>query len=149
MKTKYSEDISTIDSLTAVLSSSNIDEGYRAQLSAMRKSNLENLIKEVHKYKISTYEKKGITHYATRISSSEKVYAKSLDELYEKLFCHYSGRSLKETATIKSLFDEALDWHIAKKGNTGKTKKKKPVHLQFIYQRHRFRKKTHKGHQSI
>jgi integrase len=124
MKTKYSEDISTIDSLTAVLSSSNIDEGYRAQLSAMRKSNLENFIKEVHKYKISTYEKKGITHYATRISSSEKVYAKSLDELYEKLFCHYSGRSLKETATIKSLFDEALDWHIAKKGNTVKTKKR-------------------------
>jgi integrase len=52
------------------------------------------------------------------------VYAKSLEELYEKLFCHYSGKSLKETATIKSLFDEALDWHIAKKGNTGKTKKR-------------------------
>lgn len=124
MKTKYSDDISTIDSLTELLSSSNIDEGYRAQLSAMRKSNLEKYIKEVHKYKISTYEKKGVTHYATRISSSEKVYAKSLEELYEKLFCHYSGKSLKESATIKSIFGEALDWHIAKKGNTGKTKKR-------------------------
>ena len=59
MKTKYSDDISTIDSLTVVLNSSNINDGYRAQLSAMRKSNLENLIKEVHKYKISTYEKNG------------------------------------------------------------------------------------------
>ena len=129
MKTKYSEDISTIDSLTAVLNSSNIDEGYRAQLSTMRKSNLENYIDKVHKYKISTYEKKGIVHFATRISSTEKVYAKSLEELYEKLFCHYSGKSLKDTATIQSVFSEALDWHTAKKGNTGKTR----IRNQYTY----------------
>ncbi len=129
MKTKNSEDISTIDSLTAVLNSSNIDEGYRAQLSTMRKSNLENYIDKVHKYKISTYEKKGIVHFATRISSTEKVYAKSLEELYEKLFCHYSGKSLKDTATIQSVFSEALDWHTAKKGNTGKTR----IRNQYTY----------------
>ena len=82
MKTKYSDDISTIDSLTKLISSSTIDEGYRAHLSAMKKSNLENYINQVHKYKISTYEKKGITHFATRISSTEKVYAKSREELY-------------------------------------------------------------------
>ena len=122
MKTKYSDDISTIDSLTVVLNSSTIDDGYRAELCAMRKSNLENYINQVHKYKISTYEKKGITYFATRISSTEKVYAKSREELYEKLFCHYSGRSLMDTATIQSIFSEALDWHTAKKGNTEKTR---------------------------
>ena len=118
MTTEYCDDISAIDSLTKILCSANINDSDRAILSAMRKSSLENYIKSHHKYDITPYKGK---YFATRISSSKKIYAKSLDELYKKLYSYYSGKTLYETATISSIFDKALEWHASENCNTQKT----------------------------
>lgn len=124
--------INEIDSLTNLLHSATITFSRRAELCAMRKSSLENFIRDNHKYKISTYEKKGVIYYTTRLNGSTKIHARSLEELYDRLYRVYSGKEFAETASIESVFIDALEWHTSKKNNAPKTVRR----TQYTFERY-------------
>lgn len=124
MITEYRNNVSLIDSLTEAIKKDIMSEDERAQMHAMKKTLIENFIKERHKNAISTYRSGKYTTYTTRVGGGKKISAQSLDALYEKLYCFYSGKTMKETATMESLFSEALEWHCSENSNTQKTKRR-------------------------
>lgn len=101
-----------------------LTDGDRAFIMYMNKKILENYIKEHHHNEIITEHIGKYDYVKTRVKEAKGGYirAKDLDSLYEKLYSHYSGADLSNSATIMSLFSDALDWHTEKKGNTEKTK---------------------------
>lgn len=122
MKIEYSNNISLIDSLTEALKDDTIGSDERAQLQYMKKTRIENYIKEHHKNAISTYSAHGHITYTTRIKGQGKISAQTLEQLYEKLYVYYSGKSLKDNATFASIFKDALEWHSKENSNSHKTR---------------------------
>ncbi|MCR5740383.1 MAG: tyrosine-type recombinase/integrase [Lachnospiraceae bacterium] len=117
MKTEYSNNISLIDSLTESLKNDSIGCDERAQMHAMKRSLIENYIKNHHTNTISTYTSRGYTTYTTRVKGGNKISAQSIEKLYEKLYEFYSGKTFKNNATFASVFKEALEWHSGEKNN--------------------------------
>ena len=101
----------TIDHLTDLLKDDRMSESDRAEIAQMKKLYLEKFIKEHHKYKISEVIKKRYHGYKTRIDSTHHLSAKTLDELYERLYDHYTGKTLSDRATIGNILDAVLEWH--------------------------------------
>lgn len=101
----------TIDHLTELLKDDKMCDSDRAEIAHMRKSNLEKFIRENHKYAISEVIKKSYHGYKTRIDSTHHLSAKTLDELYERLYDHYTGKTLSDRATIGNILDAVLEWH--------------------------------------
>ncbi len=113
-----------ISLLTEILKSDKISDGDRAYIMHMNKLNIDNYILENHHYSITEYTKNGYHGFKIRINSQKYLFAPDLETLKEKLYCHYSGKTLKEKATINSIFSEALDQHCSDNHCTDKTKKR-------------------------
>lgn len=122
MKIEYSNNISLIDSLTEILKSDSISADERAQMHAMKKSLIEKYIKEHHTNAISTYTSHGHITYTTRVKGKNKISAQSIEQLYEKLYEHYSGKKFIRIATFATVFDDALEWHSTENFNSSKTR---------------------------
>lgn len=103
--------MSLIDELNISIKNDNISDDERALMHTMRKSLLDNFIQEHHKNAISTYKSGKYTTYTTRVKGGKKISAQSIEALYMKLYEFYTGKALKESATICSIFNDALVWH--------------------------------------
>ena len=130
MTTQYDDNISTIDNLTNLLSSSTLSGSSRASISMERDELIKKFVKERHKnkkgepYEISIYYKNGVEYFNTRVSSNKKISAHYIDELYKKLYEYYSGKDTQKKLSIQTIFGPALEWHAKKSGNTLKTIKR-------------------------
>ena len=122
MITEYRCNVSLIDSLTEAIKKDIMSEDERAQMYAIKKSLIEKFIKENHKNAISTYSSHGYSTYTTRVKGGKKISAQSMDQLYEKLYEYYSGRTLRDKSTFSSIFFDALEWHTLENSNTNKTR---------------------------
>lgn len=109
--------------LTDLLNSPNISESDRVIYAKMRRLNLEKYITDHHKNAICRREKtvngKVYESYYTRLNG-KKITAKSLELLYEKLYEFYSGSILKDKATFKSTFEDAIAWRYSESQNATK-----------------------------
>ena len=113
-----------VDKFTDLLKDANISDRDRAEILRMKNSYIDNLIKTLHHYAITEVHQGSYHGYKTRINSKQYISAPTMEMLMDKLYGYYSGATKKETATISSIFEEALEWHADENGCTEKTKRR-------------------------
>ena len=113
-----------IEALTELIKDATLSDSDRVYYMEKRKMLIENYIRTNHKYAICDVIKGSYHGVKTRLSNNKFLSAKTKEELYEKLYEFYSGKTLKDTATIEDIFADALEWHCTENNNTQKTKRR-------------------------